>query len=72
MSHSAALSILAAIAVGFGNFFLKARRRTRLTVGKVAVEALEAGAKGAITVAVACAWQASSPAASPSPVLPPS
>ena len=48
MQFSAAVSILAAIVVGFLN------KEERLTVGKV-IEALEAGAKGAITVAVACA-----------------
>ena len=48
MQVSAAVSILAAIVVGFLN------KEERLTVGKV-IEALEAGAKGAITVAVACA-----------------
>ena len=48
MQFSAAVSILAAIVVGFWN------KEERLTVGKV-IEALEAGAKGAITVAVACA-----------------
>ena len=48
MQFSAAVSILAAIVVGFLN------KEERLTFGKI-VEALEAGAKGAITVAVACA-----------------
>lgn len=48
MQFSAAVSILAAIVVGFLN------KEERLTVGKV-IEALEAGTKGAITVAVACA-----------------
>ena len=48
MQFSAAVSILAAIVVGFLN------KEERLTFGKIA-EALEAGAKGAITVAVACA-----------------
>lgn len=48
MQFSAAVSILAAIVVGFLN------KDERLTFGKI-VEALEAGAKGAITVAVACA-----------------
>ena len=48
MQFSAAVSSLAAIVVGFLN------KEERLTVGKV-IEALEAGAKGAITVAVACA-----------------
>ncbi len=69
MSHSAAYSILAAIVVGAVNFYLMARRgeekpampavsalgdaakRTFLS----AVDALESGAKGAVTVAVACA-----------------
>ena len=69
MSHSAAYSILAAIAVGFVNFFLQGKRGegdTRpMTTGKAlgnagkrsffsAVESLEAGSRGAITVAVAC------------------
>ena len=48
MQFSAAVSILAAIVVGFLN------KEERLTFGKI-VEALETGAKGAITVAVACA-----------------
>ena len=48
MQFSAAVSILAAIIVGFLN------KDERLTFGKI-FEALEAGAKGAITVAVACA-----------------
>ena len=48
MQFSAAVSILAAIVVGFLN------KDERLTFGKI-FEALEAGAKGAITVAVACA-----------------
>ena len=70
MSHSAAYSILAAIAVGLVNFFMlrlqSAQTRTFRTVGKAALgaagdsansvfDSLEAGAKGAITVAVACA-----------------
>ncbi|MBE6990702.1 MAG: TRAP transporter permease [Ruminococcaceae bacterium] len=70
MSHSAAYSILAAVAVGAVNFFLIRLRGgedraaesagTALTgAGKdtfvSAVGALEAGAKGAVTVAVACA-----------------
>ena len=70
MSHSAAYSILAAIAVGLINFFTLRLRDTQThtlrTVGKAAFSAagdsaksvfdsLEAGAKGAITVAVACA-----------------
>ena len=70
MSHSAAYSILAAIAVGFVNFFLTRRRGTeeqapqsfgRSLGGATAdslmsvVNSLEAGSKGAITVAVACA-----------------
>ena len=70
MSHSAAYSILAAIAVGLVNFFLTRMRdaeekSAKATVraiggaladsGKSAVDSLEAGAKGAITVAVACA-----------------
>ena len=70
MSHSAAYSILAAIAVGLVNFFLTRMRdvkekSAKTTVralggalaasGKSAVDSLEAGAKGAITVAVACA-----------------
>ena len=45
MSHSAAYSILAAIAVG----------GALADSGRSAVDSLEAGAKGAITVAVACA-----------------
>ena len=48
MQFSAAVSILAAIVVGFLN------KDERLTFKKI-FEALEAGAKGAITVAVACA-----------------
>ena len=70
MSHSAAYSILAAIVVGFVNFFLTRMRdaeekSAKTTVraiggaladsGRSAVDSLEAGAKGAITVAVACA-----------------
>ena len=70
MSHSAAYSILAAIAVGLVNFFLTRMRdadeksaKTMVRAigaaladsGKSAVDSLEAGAKGAITVAVACA-----------------
>ena len=70
MSHSAAYSILAAIVVGLVNFFLTRMRdaeeksvRTAVRAiggaladsGKSAVDSLEAGAKGAITVAVACA-----------------
>ena len=69
MSHSAAYSILAAVVVGAVNFYLMARRgeekpampavsalgdaakRTLLS----AADALESGAKGAVTVAVACA-----------------
>ncbi len=47
MQFSAAVSILAAIVVGFLN------KDERLNLTKI-VEALEAGAKGAITVAVAC------------------
>ena len=69
MSHSAAYSILAAIAVGFINFFLQSKRgdednapqaagKALGTAGKrsffSAVDSLEAGARGAITVAVAC------------------
>ena len=69
MSHSAAYSILAAIAVGFVNFFLQAKRgdedNAPQTTGKAlgtagkrsffsAVDSLEAGSRGAITVAVAC------------------
>ena len=48
MQFSAAVSILAAIIVGFLN------KDDRLTLKKI-FEALEAGAKGAITVGVACA-----------------
>jgi TRAP transporter 4TM/12TM fusion protein len=70
MSHSAAYSILAAVAVGGVNFFLTRLRGTAdrpaqkagpalAGAGKdtffSAVDALEAGSKGAITVAVACA-----------------
>ena len=70
MSHSAAYSILAAVVVGFVNFFLTRRRGSeekapqkplRALGGAAgdsvlsAVDSLEAGAKGAITVAVACA-----------------
>ena len=47
MQYSASVSILAAIIVGFLN------KEERLTFKKI-IEALEAGAKGAITVAVAC------------------
>ena len=47
MQFSAALAIAAAMVVGFLN------RDERLTFRKI-VEALEAGAKGAVTVAVAC------------------
>ncbi|MBP3493072.1 MAG: TRAP transporter permease [Oscillospiraceae bacterium] len=47
MQFSAAIAIAAAVVVGFLN------GDERLTFGKI-VEALEAGAKGAITVAVAC------------------
>ena len=69
MSHSAAYSILAAIVVGFVNFFLQGKRgegdTQPMTAGKAlgsagkrsffsAVESLEAGSRGAITVAVAC------------------
>ena len=69
MSHSAAYSILAAIAVGFVNFFLQGKRGEGAaepqSAGKAlgsagkrsffsAVESLEAGSRGAITVAVAC------------------
>ena len=69
MSHSAAYSILAAIAVGFINFFLQSKRgdedNAPQTTGKAlgtagkrsffsAVDSLEAGSRGAITVAVAC------------------
>ena len=69
MSHSAAYSILAAIVVGAVNFFLQSKRGTDgqeaqpagkalATTGKrsffSAVESLEAGSRGAITVAVAC------------------
>ena len=70
MSHSAAYSILAAIVVGFVNFFLQEKRgdeeheaqsagKALASAGKrsffSAVESLEAGSRGAITVAVACA-----------------
>lgn len=69
MSHSAAYSILAAIAVGAVNFFMMAKRGdekpamgTGAALGDAgkrtffsAVDALEGGAKGSITVAVACA-----------------
>ena len=48
MQFSAAVSILAAVIVGFLN------KDERLTFKKI-FEALEAGAKGAITVGVACA-----------------
>ena len=69
MSHSAAYSILAAIAVGFVNFFLQSKRgdedNASQAIGKAlgtagkrsffsAVDSLEAGSRGAITVAVAC------------------
>ena len=69
MSHSAAYSILAAIVVGFVNFFLQSKRgdednapqatgKALGTAGKrsffSAVDSLEAGSRGAITVAVAC------------------
>ena len=70
MSHSAAYSILAAIVVGFVNFFLQGKRgdeeheaqsagKALASAGKrsffSAVESLEVGSRGAITVAVACA-----------------
>ena len=70
MSYSAALSILAAIVVGAVNFFLIRKRGDENdapeSAGKAlvhagrdtfvsAADALEAGAKGAVTVAVACA-----------------
>ena len=70
MSYSAALSILAAIVVGAINFFFIRKRgndeAAPQSVGKAAagagkdtffsaVDALEAGSKGAVTVAVACA-----------------
>ena len=69
MSHSAAYSILAAIAVGAVIFFMMAKRgdekpamETGAALGDAgkrtffsAVDALEGGAKGSITVAVACA-----------------
>ncbi len=70
MSHSAAYSILAAVGVGAINFFLTRKRGTEedlaQATGKAiggaakdtffsAADALEAGVKGAITVAVACA-----------------
>ena len=70
MSHSAAYSILAAVGVGAINFFLIRKRGTEeaptqatgAAIGGAAkdtffsaADALEAGAKGAITVAVACA-----------------
>lgn len=48
MQYSAVLSIVAAIIVGIIN------RESRLTLGKI-IEALEAGGRGTITVAVACA-----------------
>ena len=69
MSHSAAYSILAAIVVGFVNFFFLRRRGLEghdphpighAVTGSLkqsffsAVDSLEAGARGAITVAVAC------------------
>ena len=68
MSHSAAYSILAAIVVGAINFYMMARRGENEPPKKVlaslgdscertffsAVDALESGAKGAVTVAVAC------------------
>ena len=70
MSHSAAYSILAAVGVGAINFFLIRKRGTEEAPAQTtsqaiggaakdtffsAADALEAGAKGAITVAVACA-----------------
>ena len=70
MSHSAAYSILAAVGVGAINFFLIRKRGTEKVPAQAtgaaiggaakdtffsAADALEAGAKGAITVAVACA-----------------
>ena len=69
MSHSAAYSILAAVVVGAVNFYLMARRgeekpamSTVSALGDAAkrtllsaADALESGAKGAVTVAVACA-----------------
>ena len=68
MSHSAAYSILAAIVVGAINFFMMAKRgeeeppkKTLAALGDAgkktffsAADALESGAKGAVTVAVAC------------------
>ena len=70
MSYSAAISILAAIIAGAVNFFLKRRRgedgHEKQSVGEAlkgagkdtffsSVDALESGAKGSVTVAVACA-----------------
>ena len=58
MAFSAAIAIIAAVAVGLVNNVVELRsadgnRENLLTFGKI-VDALEGGAKGSITVAVAC------------------
>lgn len=67
MAFSAAISIVAALVIGFINFLVTARSQNKSEkFGKVladvckqtfstTVDALQAGAKGAVTVAVACA-----------------
>ena len=67
MAYSAALSIIAALVIGFINLLVNNRstrkdesfgtvlKDTCVTTFKNSVDALHAGAKGAITVAVACA-----------------
>lgn len=67
MAYSAALSIIAALVIGFINLLINNRserkdeafgtvlKDTCATTFKNSVDALHAGAKGAITVAVACA-----------------
>lgn len=87
MSHSAAYSILAAIAVGFVNFFLQSKRgdednapqsagKALGTAGKrsffSAVESLEAAPAAPSPWPWPAAWRVSSPAASPLPAWPPS
>lgn len=67
MAYSAALSIIAALVIGFINMLVTARserkdesfgvvlKDTCVATFKSSVDALHAGAKGAVTVAVACA-----------------
>jgi len=67
MAYSAALSIIAAIVIGFVNLLINNRsnrkdesfgtvlKDTCVSTFKNSVDALHAGAKGAVTVAVACA-----------------